>query len=622
MLLSTERLSLSPIWQLQKRAYDRLGVESWAKGRVPFLMTNNSRFALQVADIACAAFPNKPFTILELGGGCGKFAFLLLSELIKRKTHKIRYLLTDAAEKNVLYWENHPRLKPLIEEGILQTAVFDPISADSPPADIILANYFFDSIPQDLFRVEKGVLLEGKATLHAEVEKADWEDLNLLSKIRIEYVFQPLEEDLYPEIPEALPLLEEYSKRSNDFSFLFPIGALRAIRRIESSSKENFLLLAADRGPCRADDMPLLPTLHGSAFSFPVNFHAIGRYMEKKGGVDLFSECRTDSFTVAFLSPKPEFPKRCFENQKFGSLKTEATHFADILKRLEEANWDATLFFSFFDRVQEEFSQTMESEKKEMLEGMRKIIDRFFPLFREEAILLERLGEFFKSLKEQEVAQAHFQMASLLNTLPRQGSFLEAFLEDSSAFGDVLQIGCKKRSLENDSSKYVHIAWNGSIDSLGKFDTILLFPPRVAAEKKTPAFIRDIEERFSLSEIRYSDADIEMFLSSISSTGHVLHFMEELVRKKNITKEQFERTLKHLEMEIEIQEEDRFFETLMVCLKKHMKPGAAIRAFIPGVSTYDDPRYYDEIIVDPFLETEETREPEGVWIAIKNTYTS
>src|SRR5271156_553195 len=104
MLLSTSRLSESPIWQLQKTAYARLGVESWAKGRVPFLITNNSRFAAQVADIACAAFPNRAFTILELGGGSGKFAFLLLSELLQRKI-KVRYLLTDAAKKNVAFWQ-------------------------------------------------------------------------------------------------------------------------------------------------------------------------------------------------------------------------------------------------------------------------------------------------------------------------------------------------------------------------------------------------------------------------------------------------------------------------------------------------------------------------------------
>ena len=115
MLLSSSRLSESPIWNLQQLAYTQLGVESWSKGRVPLQITNNARIAAQSADIVCAAFPKGDFTILELGGGCGKFAFLLISELIRRNLPKIHYLLTDAALKNVAYWKQHPRLLLWIE---------------------------------------------------------------------------------------------------------------------------------------------------------------------------------------------------------------------------------------------------------------------------------------------------------------------------------------------------------------------------------------------------------------------------------------------------------------------------------------------------------------------------
>ncbi len=629
MLLVTTRLSVSPIWQLQKLAYNRLGVENWAKGRVPFLMTNNSRFAAQVADIACAAFPRQPFTVLELGGGCGKFAFLCIGELLKRKC-RVSYLLTDASEKNVAYWQSHPRLKSWIDQGILKTAVLNPIAQDPPPADFIVANYFFDSIPHDLFRVEKGVLFEGQVSLffpiddaslgtpYAEGEKPDWDDPNLLSKIRTEVTFSPLEENPYPDFPEAVAVLEEYSRSFEDLSFLFPIGALTAIRRITHSSKDDFLILASDRGPCCVEDlsgMSLIPSLHGSAFSLPVNFHAISKYIEKNKGCALLSQSKAVDFTVVLLSKSPI----AMDRLEFGPLKTEAANFKEILKRLEEANWDATLYFSFFDRIVESFEVAKEEEKKEMVAGMRRILDHFFPLFGEESLLLERLGQFFTTLGDLPEAAAHFQMAALLQATLPQSDSVETFLDANPPRGDVLQVGGSKKSFKG-VRNYKYIVWGESMKRLGGgFDTILMFPSRVNVEKKTPAFIREIEERFSLQEIRYTDADIEAFLSSLNEQtdpAHVLHFLGDLQRKKNITKQQFERFAKRLGGEILAGEKDHFFETLTVCLEI-MNPGAVLRAFLPGILTYDDPRFFEKVAVDPYLETAEVSEPSGVWLSIK-----
>jgi hypothetical protein len=68
---------------------------------------------------------------------------------------------------------------------------------------------------------------------------------------------------------------------------------------------------------------------------------------------------------------------------------------------------------------------------------------------------------------------------------------------------------------------------------------------------------------------------------------------------------------------VPVQEDDRFFETLMRCLKSHMKPGSVLRAFLPAIVTYDDPRFFEEVIVDPYLECEEKREPQGVWVTVR-----
>src|SRR3990167_27511 len=96
-------LSSSSLWQQQQEAYDRLGIYSWAKDQVPFHITNNARIARQYAEIV-HRLGKSSCTILELGGGCGKFAYLFLNEL-QLPCH---YIFTDSAAKNVDFCKNHP----------------------------------------------------------------------------------------------------------------------------------------------------------------------------------------------------------------------------------------------------------------------------------------------------------------------------------------------------------------------------------------------------------------------------------------------------------------------------------------------------------------------------------
>jgi hypothetical protein len=381
------RLSVSPIWELQKNAYASQGIESWAVGKVPFHMTNNARIADQYAEIAIAAFQNRPFSVMELGGGSGKFAFLFLQACARRGISNMSYLLTDAAPKNELFWLSHPLLKDWMEKGVLTTSLFDPLTQKPPDADMVIANYFFGSLPQDLYRVEKGALLEG--------------DLS--------HNFQPVGKNPYPDFPEVFEILKEVRTPG---SFLFPIGALQTMRKFPNS-----LFLASDRGPVllrQAARMKLTPTQHGEAiFSFPVNFHALARFEMRRGGHALFKQSENPPFTVALFSQNETPAKNCFQAMRFGPLETKAKDVSEMIERLEESHWDPTLFFSFFDRL---------GEHPKLLEGMRRVKEQFFPLFSEEVLALQRLALLFQSMGEEAEAADSVQIASRLQGLESEGS--------------------------------------------------------------------------------------------------------------------------------------------------------------------------------------------------------
>ncbi len=83
--------------------------------------------------------------------------------------------MTDLAADNVMAWKEHPALQSFIAEGLLDFARFDAVQdtelnlvvsgttiseGDLKQPVIIVANYFFDSIPQELIYVGDGQIYE------------------------------------------------------------------------------------------------------------------------------------------------------------------------------------------------------------------------------------------------------------------------------------------------------------------------------------------------------------------------------------------------------------------------------------------------------------------------------
>ena len=599
----SELLSSSSLWQKQKKVYEELGVESFAPDAVPFQITNNARIAAQYASIAIEAFGKNPFTILELGAGSGRFAYLLLNELEERGAN-FRYLLTDIAAKNVLFWQQHPLFQSWLSQGILKCFVYDPL-IDSPPEekiDLGIANYFCDSILQDVFRVEKGKLFEGR---WAEGETR--------------YTFSPALENPYPDCVDAMKVLEAYCTSFANTSFLFPIGALRVIQSFPGT-----YFLIADRGDKKFAKQPLFAKWHGEAFSFAVNFDAIRRFVECRGGETLFA-ASSSHFVVALLS-KGTIPisirNKC-EKLRFSPLKAKALTLSDLLTRLCEAHWDPILFFSFFDRIVSFYPTAKESEKKRLVQGIGQVKKRIFPIFRQEGVLLDRLNLFLHSLGESPTYSATlFQHLPLYRAI---GSRLQ-----SKWLGEVLQIGVsppffRETIVSCKYSRYETVSWKDSLQQLGEFDTIFFFPPPFEREPRNiPSLVQEINDKFPfLEKMVYSDQDIEAFFASMGSKverEQIVHFFTELARKGNVTGQQLNFVMKRLKMGealLDKKEECPFFEILQSCMKAHLKKGGAFYGCFFGLHPSDDPRVMEEYILNPFIHFEEKEDGDEIWIIIQ-----
>lgn len=132
ILESDVRLSECLLWRLQEEYFQESRIAAWKQ--VPFYITSNPFIARAYAEVLVAFLldygphldPDEPVYILELGGGTGAFAFYLIKELQTQKGSfaavdrlSLKYVLTDLAEKNVVFWEAHEKLRAFRESGPL-----------------------------------------------------------------------------------------------------------------------------------------------------------------------------------------------------------------------------------------------------------------------------------------------------------------------------------------------------------------------------------------------------------------------------------------------------------------------------------------------------------------------
>ncbi len=253
----------------------------------------------------------EPVTILEIGAGAGRFAFHVLHELCELKDYTgielppFRYVMTDLAAKNVEAWRQHPALQGYIQQGLLDFATFDAVhdtdlalvvsettiqAGDLAQPLIIVANYFFDGIPQELLYVGDGKIFESDVLVELPEGSESMPPSDILQNMKLEYVYQRAPEYEEPTYPYR-DVIALYQQELEDSHILFPTNGLTLLDRLDQWSSAGMVLLTADKGDHRLDNWKFAgpPELifHGS-FSLTTNYHAIQYVYEQRGGEILF----------------------------------------------------------------------------------------------------------------------------------------------------------------------------------------------------------------------------------------------------------------------------------------------------------------------------------------------
>ncbi|CDI85961.1 TPR domain-containing protein, putative [Eimeria praecox] len=341
----------SIMWKMLDNYYKQVAIEAWAHDYVPSFVTSNSRLCRSYAKIIInflqdwfrrpEADPAKPVVILEIGGGHGRFTFLLLRALQRYQRHfaslglperPFLVVFSDVAEANVDFCSKHPALRAFVDMQWLDFAIFDgnkdrevhlvvrnEVLVNGAAPVVAICNYVLDSLLTDSWRITPGAaeheFERALVSIYSPSEEKELDAPEIMLRMTLGWKWQgvDLEAACDPSSPANITYLQRdptikevllrYRKLNKQLSFVLPIGAFALFRNLSHIGGGRLFCLVGDKGYPTADEFvgPRDPhiAIHGS-ISFMLNLHAIRTFFECMGGFSHATPYR-DTFQVTGL---------------------------------------------------------------------------------------------------------------------------------------------------------------------------------------------------------------------------------------------------------------------------------------------------------------------------------
>ncbi len=421
--------SESLIWQLNRDYYQETGIDAWRKGIVPHNLTSNALVGKTYAelifgflkDLAGKGQLDEKVYILEVGAGHGRLAFHILKYLdrlvgqVGLNLPKYCYVLSDIVEENLVFFQNHPQFQTYFERGILDVTYFDAIESKELklryaeeyilPQDLnqplmVLANYFFDSLPMDLFYFKDKEIFTCSIALESSENPEGKNITTQLEDIEIVPYNFPLEKPCYQD-PILNEILESYRELVFDTYLFFPTKSFQCLHNLRQLSQKGMMLISMDKGFHEIRDLenakfPEMVT-HGS-FSFWVNYHALGAYCKKLGGQAIFPKFSTYHLELGcllFLSKPATYHETKIAYEHFvndfgpddynGIKKFVYKHIAEMsisemIAWLRLSGYDSTLFTNISPLLKKRALHISVTDRTRLAQTIHQVWNYYFTL--------------------------------------------------------------------------------------------------------------------------------------------------------------------------------------------------------------------------------------------------
>lgn len=456
----SKRFSESMLWKAQRDYFDKEGINAWVN-QVPFYITSNPFIAATYAKVVFSFIRDwvklhpdakkHPFYIMELGTGCGRFSYYFikrLTDLLDRLGYadiKICYIMSDFTKHNVQYYETHPALKPFIDKGIIDYAIYDlesdkPITLSKQNIKLapelfvnpltVFANYIFDTVTHDSFMIHEGKLYELLVNLSTEESNLDGIKPKDMEKVTVDHSVHEAKPNYYND-PHIDAVLDIYKNSLKETSLLIPSGAIHAIRYLKKLTNDKLLIISTDKGYNSLESLDNLghPSIafHGS-FSMMVNFHALSEYFKNSGG-DAFLQTprrgiKTSVYSSGFLlkdlpetslalekdiegfSPADYFNLHRRISDSFQEAELEA-----LSSHLALSGWDPHIYIRISSRIIALVPEADHDAITFLASNMDKIAENYYYMPQSDCVYFE-IAVFFHAIKRYEQALHYYELAA------------------------------------------------------------------------------------------------------------------------------------------------------------------------------------------------------------------
>ncbi len=419
--------SESLLWKLNRNFYEEKGINAWSEDIVPHHLTSNSFVGKTYAelifaflkDLAQKGLKNEIVYILELGAGHGRLGFHVLKHLKKLISQladqlpPFCYVLSDIVENNLSFFSKHAQFQEFYSEGILDISYFDAIDSDQlylqksqktiRPNDlkqpiVVVANYFFDSIPSDLFYIQNNTISDCSVSINAPEDPKGFGIERLINNMDITYHKSISSSPIYKDAILD-QILEGYKNSIEDSYLFFPKKAMECLSTLKTFSKEGLVLLTMDKGFHELSNLenkkePDLVT-HGS-FSLWVNYHAFSEFCLKSGGKVLFpkfSNFHLEIGCLLFLRESSTYVEtevaynkvvNDFGPDDFNSIKhiayanSSRLNIVELIAFYRLSSYDSTIFIKLLPRLKQVKQNVTFTERRRLAQTMHCVWNMYF----------------------------------------------------------------------------------------------------------------------------------------------------------------------------------------------------------------------------------------------------
>lgn len=450
--------SESMIWQLNQDFYQEKGIRAWSEDIVPHHMTSSATTGKTYAELIFAFLKdlsNKGSSspevvyILELGTGHGRLAFHILKHLQKlidstqEQLPKYCYILSDIVEDNLSFFQDHPQLQDYFEKGVLDLSYFDAYNSKKlelrkakitiGPKDlqrpiVAIANYFFDSIPPELFFIQNKEVSSCSVAIHSIEDPQRMGPQQMIKDMALTYSRSISDLPIYKD-PLLNEILEDYRKLLSETYLFFPKQSIKCLQNLQRLSSAGLVLLTMDKGFHELQSLKGRPEpeiiTHGS-FSLWVNYHALSAYCKKQGGKAFFpssSNFHLEVGCLLFLAESDTYYQtdaayeqfvNNFGPDDFNSIKQltyanlSRLRTKELIALYRLSSYDSTFFIKLLPRLKQVSGNITINERTRLAQAMDYVWDMYFNI-NERLDLAYEIGGLMYDLGYYTEALGYFQ---------------------------------------------------------------------------------------------------------------------------------------------------------------------------------------------------------------------